>query len=369
MEPFKNFLGLSLARELAEKISAVYPAFDADAFIAAVAARLEPLELKERAALMADALRHYLPSDFPAAAAILLAILGPDSGGSEGVANHSFWLMPVAAFVERHGLDYFDASVAAMYQITKRHTAEFTIRPFLLRYPEQSLAVLRQWVHDPNEHVRRLVSEGTRPRLPWGIRLPPFMADPTPALALLEQLKDDPSAYVRRSVANHLNDISKDNPHLVIATLQRWRQDAGDERLWIIRHALRSLVKAGDPDALALLGFGEAAAVTLHAFTITPAIIRLGEVVTLSFTLQNESDEAHRLVIDYVVHLVKANGRSSPKVFKLTTRALAGGERLNIQRQHAVRPVTTRRYYPGEHRVEIQVNGRRLGQAAFQLVE
>lgn len=368
MEPFKNFLNLSLAHKLAERISAVYPAFDTDAFVAAVAARLESLELKERAVLMADALRDHLPADFPTAANILLAILGSEDDSLEGVANHSFWLMPVATFVERHGLDHFEASVAAMMEITKRHTAEFTIRPFLLRYPEQTLAVLHEWVYDSNEHVRRLVSEGTRPRLPWGMRLQPFIADPSPTLALLEQLKDDPSEYVRRSVANHLNDISKDNPHLVIATLQRWQQDAGHERLWIIRHALRSLVKAGDPDALALLGFGDAP-VSLHAFTITPAVIHLGEAVTLSFTLQNKSEAPHKLVIDYVVHLVKANGRTSPKVFKLTMRTLAGGEAVTLQRRHVVKPVTTRRYYPGEHQVEIQVNGRRLGSASFHLAE
>jgi 3-methyladenine DNA glycosylase AlkC len=265
-----------------------------------------------------------------------------------------------------YGLDDFDVAMGAMYQITKRHTAEFAIRPFLRRYPERTLAVLHQWVEDESPHVRRLVSEGTRPRLPWAGRLDAFIADPTPTLALLERLKDDPSAFVRKSVANHLNDISKDHPQLVIDTLTCWREDAGAERLWIIRHALRTLVKKGDPAALALLGF-DRPQVSLRDMRIEPDHIRLGDSLVFSFTLQSESDEAQNLIIDYLIHFVKASGQTSPKVFKLSTRELSARESIYIQRKHAIKPITTRSYYSGEHRIEIQVNGQVLGGQRFWL--
>ena len=208
--------------------------------------------------------------------------------------------------------------------------------------------------------------EGTRPRLPWAGRLDMFIQDPTPTLALLEQLKDDPSPFVRKSVANHLNDISKDYPHLVIETFQRWRKGASKERLWIIRHALRTLVKQGDPAALELLGYGPPQ-VSLHDLHIEPAQIQMGESFTFGFTLQSESDEAQNLIIDYVIHFVKANGKTSPKVFKLSTRMLNGRQSSHIQKKHTIKPITTRRYYPGEHRLEIQVNGQVLGGTPFHL--
>ena len=165
--------------------------------------------------------------------------------------------MPHCFFVAEYGLDHFEPSMQAHYQLTQRFTAEFSIRPFLIKHTEATLARLRQWARDPNEHVRRLVSEGTRPRLPWASRLPAFQADPAPVLALLELLKDDPALYVRRSVANNLNDIGKDHPRVLMQTAQRWMRDATPERAWVVRHALRWAVKQGDPAALKVLGFGK----------------------------------------------------------------------------------------------------------------
>ena len=167
-------------------------------------------------------------------------------------------------------------------------------------------------------------------------------------------------------MANHLNDICKDHPHLVIETFQRWRKGASKERLWIIRHALRTMVKQGDPAALELLGYGPPQ-VSLHDLHIEPAQIQMGESFTFGFTLQSESDEAQNLIIDYVIHFVKANGKTSPKVFKLSTRMLNGRQSSHIQKKHTIKPITTRRYYPGEHRLEIQVNGQVLGGTPFHL--
>jgi 3-methyladenine DNA glycosylase AlkC len=363
---FKDYFDEEMAWRLGRAIQTVYPPFAVDAFVGQVAPQLAPLALKARVVVFAEALRDFLPSDYPQAVRILRQILGDELAEAEGMFVDGWLLMPVAYFVEAYGLDHFEESVPAMYEITKRHTSEFTIRPFLLRYPKDMLAVLQEWVHDPSPHVRRLVSEGTRPRLPWAMRLRPFMDDPTPTLALLEKLKDDPSEYVRRSVANHLNDVAKDHPEQVIETCRRWQTDATLGTTWIIRHALRTLIKDGHPQALALLGY-HLPQVSLHHFTVTPAAIQIGEAVTLAFTLHNETAESQNLLIDYIVHHVKANGQTSPKVFKLTTRTLAGGEAIQIQKKHALRPVTTRRYYPGEHAVSVQVNGRVLGSINFEL--
>ncbi|MGB0386637.1 MAG: DNA alkylation repair protein [Ardenticatenaceae bacterium] len=365
-QPLKFYINTAMARELGESIEQVYPDFALESFVEQVSSGLEALELKQRVAHMSAGLRNYLPAAYPEAVNLLVAILGAENPGEEGVFGEWYFLMPVAYFVEAYGLEHFEVSMAAMYEITKRHTSEFAIRPFLMRYPQRTLQMLHEWVEDENFHVRRLVSEGSRPRLPWGSQLRAFIEDPRPLLPLLEALKNDPSLYVRRSVANNLNDISKDHPKLVIETLVRWHQDASQETLWIIRHALRTLLKQGHPDALRLLGYGEPQ-LTLHHLRLEPPAIRLGNSLSISFTLQSESDDTQKLMIDYLVHFVKANGKTRPKVFKLSKKTLKSGETIDLQKKHTIKPITTRRYYPGTHRIEIQINGKIFGGAEFEL--
>lgn len=242
-QPLKYYFDKMLAEELGARIVEVYPQFALAEFVGQVAAQVEALELKERVTVIAVALRDHLPSAYPAALTILCQILGPENEGETGIFSEGYQLMPVAHFVELYGLEHFTESLVALYEITKRHTAESALRSFLVREQARTLSVLQQWVADENPHVRRLVSEGTRPRLPWAARLVAFRADPRPTLSLLEALKNDPSAYVRKSVANHLNDILKDNLDLALETLTRWNQDATAETKWIIRHALRNLIK------------------------------------------------------------------------------------------------------------------------------
>jgi 3-methyladenine DNA glycosylase AlkC len=365
-QPFKASVGPQLVEDLAQRLLAAYPAFPATQFIAEVTPQLEPLELKGRVAVIAAGLRRHLPPDYPTAMRLLLALLDAPPTEAEGMFGDGWLLWPVAAFVEHYGLEHLDESLQAMHAITQRHTAEFAIRPFLLRYPEQTLAMLQRWAHDPSFHVRRLVSEGTRPRLPWAARLPAFLDDPTPVLALLEVLKDAPSAYVRKSVANNLNDMAKDHPALVLATLARWQQGASDERQWIIRHALRTLVKQGHPEALRLLG-AEAPEVKLVALELTPATLRIGETLTIAVTLQSTAAAPQQLVVDYVLHLPGARGAARAKVFKLRSQVLKAGATLRLVKQHSFAPVTVRRIYPGPHRIAVQVNGVILGEAEVQL--
>ena len=278
----KDMIDRPLLDQIAERIEYVHPAFDRDGFVTAATADLKRLELKQRFNWVADKLREYLPDDYPAALAILVKILADADGRLKPIEDAGFRLLPIPTFVYRHGLDHLEASLDAMYIITRYTSCEAAIRPFIIHHPQATLARLHKWAQDDNEHVRRLVSEGSRPRLPWWPQLTDLIADPTPSLALLERLKDDPSLYVRRSVANHLNDIGKDHPELLLARMDAWTKGASKERLWLINHALRSLVKKGDQRALAILGYGPAA-VELRELTLEPAVLQFGN--ELSFLI------------------------------------------------------------------------------------
>jgi 3-methyladenine DNA glycosylase AlkC len=268
-----------------------------------------------------------------------------------------FLYMPHLFFVARHGLDHFEESMRAQHALTQLFTAEFSIRAFLEKYPDRTLARLREWVSDPSHHVRRLVSEGTRPRLPWAPRLRAFQRDPRPVLELLELLRDDPELYVRRSVANNLNDIGKDHPQLLVETARRWMTDATDERRWLIRHALRSAVKRGDRAALAVMGFEGDGSIDIEAVDIKPARVRIGESVRISMTVTTRSETPSPVNIDLRVHFVKANGSTSPKVFKLRSLELAPGVSQRLSKLVSLKQHTTRTHHPGDHRVEALVNG------------
>jgi 3-methyladenine DNA glycosylase AlkC len=269
--------------------------------------------------------------------------------------------------VAKYGLDHYDLSMGALYQMTKRFTAEGAIRAFLLRSPEKTLAILSRWAEDENCHVRRLVSEGTRPRLPWAIQLKPFIADPRPVLKLLEKLRTDPELMVRRSVANNLNDIAKDNPDQVVETLRRWSRIDNDGTRWLIRHAARTLVKQGNREMLAILGYSPEVHICVSEIQLHKAAINLGEALTFSFNVRSTSHHAQKLVIDYVIYHVRANGKLSPKVFKLTRKTLEAGEAAAISKTHPFRSISTRTYYPGHHALEIQVNGTGYRKVGFEL--
>ncbi|MCY4064136.1 MAG: DNA alkylation repair protein [Chloroflexi bacterium] len=363
----KDMIDSRLVGQIADRIAVIHPAFERDGFLRSVRAELDTLELKQRFAWVADKLRQYLPADYPAALAILVEILNDADGRFEPIEDAGFRLLPIPTFVYRHGLDHLEASLDAIYVITRYTSCEGAIRPYIIHHPAATLARLQKWALDENEHVRRLVSEGSRPRLPWWPQLTDLIADPTPTLALLEHLKDDPSLYVRRSVANHLNDIGKDHPELLLARMEAWAIGAGDERLWLINHALRTLVKRGDQRALAILGYGPPS-VALSNLKLEPSTLLFGDELEFSFRLRNLDDEPQNLLIDFVAHFLKANGSRAPKVFKLKKMRLPAGETVTIGKRLAVRPISTRRYYPGRQRLEIQVNGRVLGGAEFELV-
>ncbi|MGH7552491.1 MAG: DNA alkylation repair protein, partial [Longimicrobiales bacterium] len=257
-EPLKNFYGPEIPARIASMIFAVHPDFPSARFVSDARKGLEALELLPRGWHIAHALHRHLPADFETAAAIFEKSLGPPLTRTEGNGMAPFLYLPHVFYVAQYGIDHLEASLDLQRELTRRFSAEYSIRVFLDRYPEQTLARLLVWARDPDVHVRRLVSEGTRPRLPWAPRLRAFENHSRPVLELLELLKDDPEPYVRRSVANHLNDIGKDNPELLLEICRRWSIDAPDERRSLIRHALRSAVKRGEAGALKILGYGKA---------------------------------------------------------------------------------------------------------------
>ena len=277
--------------------------------------------------------------------------------------------MVFADFVEVYGLDDYEASISALEQFTCLISAEFAVRPFIKKYPLQMMEQMLQWSRSDNEDLRRLSSEGCRPRLPWAMALPDLKTDPAPILPILENLKDDPSEAVRRSVANNLNDITKDNPQVALDLLKRWNQTGSPEIEKITKHALRSLIKKGDPQALELLGFSSTAEVNVSTLQLSTESIKMGESIELTFEIESTASEEQNLVIDYIVHLVRSKGKTSQKVFKLGQRILAPGEKVRMRKNHSFAAVTTRKYYPGVHKIELQINGQKIAAAEFLLEE
>jgi 3-methyladenine DNA glycosylase AlkC len=365
-EALKNRYGPEIPRRIARMIAQVHPAFPQAAFLRDALDGYEALELMPRGRHIARALRKHLPQDVPAALDILLASLDAPRGDGGGPLA-SFLYLPHTVYVAEYALGHFEHAMRAQHALTQRFTAEFSIRPFIDRYPERTLARLREWTRDPSPHVRRLVSEGTRPRLPWAPRLRALQRDPRPALELLELLKDDPELYVRRSVANHLNDIGKDHPALLNTVAKRWLKGASPERAWIVRHALRSAIKRGDPGALAVSGFGARAEVSVRKVAVRPQRVNIGGRVTISFELANRKALPQRVLADLRVHYAKAGGKTSTKVFKLKTVELGSKETLAFTKTLSLADLTTRKHRPGRHRVEVLLNGRAVALGEFLL--
>jgi 3-methyladenine DNA glycosylase AlkC len=360
----KQFFSPALVRRLAADIAGVHPGFPRRAFEKKACAGLEALELVDRGRHIARALEACLPQAYPQAVAVLLRSLGPEHASDElmGAGMAPFFYLPHTIFVAEHGLDHFELSMRAQYELTKRFSAEGSIRPYIDRYPDRTLAVLREWTRDPNPHVRRLASEGTRLRLPWAMRVRWLDQNPERVLQLLELLRDDPSTMVRRSVANNLNDLGKLRPDLLARTCGAWLRGASPERRALVEHALRSAVKRGDPQALRLLGYGTRAAVSLERVRIAPARVPIGGRVSLGFTLRSRSRRAQELLVDVAVHFVKARGAAA-KVFKLKRLVLPPGGAVELGTSVSLAVHTTRVPRPGVHAVDVVVNGeaRRAG--------
>ncbi|GAA3503268.1 DNA alkylation repair protein [Streptomyces prasinosporus] len=324
--------------------------------------RLAGLGFSGRVTAVKEAVLADLAEDYPAFEAVIHAALRQP--GFTG------WMtLPVGEAVAERALAHgvFEPALALLAELTPRLTAETAVWPFLRHDLQRALRTILTWTDHPDPHVRRLASEGTRPRLPWAFRLPALVADPTPALPVLDALRRDPSPYVRRSVANHLNDISRDHPATAVATAARWLTDPAPTTPAVVRHGLRTLVKAGHPQALALLGHDPDASIAVTGPDVVTDRVPIGNDLVFRCKVTNTGSRTEHLVVDYAIHHRKASGALVPKVFKLTTRSLAPGEDWSAVRRHSLRPLSTRRYHPGLHRIHLQVNGRPHGTADFIL--
>ena len=355
----KEIFNAERLQHIATEMTAVYPAFDAKGFLKLAKTGLAELSVMQRMARVSECLHAVLPLGYDASLEVLRA-LAPR-------LNSGFVCMCLPQYVATYGADRFDVSMDALKYFTTFGSSEFAIRHFLRRDLERSLELMHDWSLDDNEHVRRLASEGCRPRLPWSFRLEQVQADPRLAAKILDNLKADTSLYVRKSVANHLNDITKDHPDWVLDVIEGWSLD-NKHTAWIAKHALRSLIKQGNQRALAIIGAGGKPEVEIVDVRVNPPVIGLGEKITLSFAVKSTVADSQRLVIDYAIDYVKANGSTSAKVFKLKALTLPGNGTEHLSRGQHIKELTTRRHYVGRHAVHIMVNGERLASTAFDIL-
>ena len=334
--------------QVARAVAASSPRFDAAAFTRSVLADgWDDLELKQRMHRIAAALQAHLPGSYRQQLAVLRRA-APEFGGFEA--------MFFPDFVEQFGQHDWQASMEALEHFTRFSSGEFAVRPFIAQQPGRTLARMLDWAGHHDEHLRRLASEGSRPRLPWAMRLPQLIADPAPLLPILERLRADPSGMVRRSVANNLNDIAKDHPAFVLDLARRWLGErAATDAL--LKHACRTLLKNGDAGALRLFGHDHEAQARVSDFRLAAARLPIGGTLGFGFAVTLAQNEAAKLRIEYAVDFVKASGSTSRKVFKVGERSFQPGERARIERRHRFTDFSTRKHYPGAHRIAIVVNG------------
>ncbi|GFZ29499.1 hypothetical protein CSC2_00250 [Clostridium zeae] len=353
-ELLKDVYNESFLRNFGEKVKRSYLDFNIEIFVSKVLKEdWEELALKQRMRRITESLGECMPRSYEVALKIMFSI-------DEECVGFPYLFFP--DFVEVFGQDEqnLELSIKALERFTIRSSSEFAVRHFLIKYPERMLSEMKQWAKSDNEHIRRLASEGCRPRLPWGIALSMFKKDPTPVLSILEILKKDSSLYVRKSVANNLNDISKDNPLLVIETVKRWKNDNSNTD-WIIRHGCRTLIKKAVPDVMELFGYtkvhGEQKLVENSSIIIEPKTVRIGENSEFTYSISIREGQNAKIRIEYRIYFVKASGKTSSKTFLISDKVVVGGAFVSGTKKHSWSDLTTRRHYPGKHKISLLVNG------------
>lgn len=327
-------------------------------------AGFESLGLAQRTAAIRDALLVDLPAKYSDVNAVIDAALD-----SKEFSGWMIWPVSEALAIRATAGndDDFRTGLDLIAKVSPRLTSEFALRYFLRVNLDKTLRQAEQWAQSGDASVRRLASEGTRPRLPWAKQVPELFTRPGVTRPILDQLRRDPSETVRRSVANHLNDISRDHPKVALNIAEGWAERPEPYTQWVIRHGMRTLIKRGEPRALRLLGYGDSAALTITGPTLDVTQLAVGDTLGFDGEVVNNSDSEVRVAVDFVIHFVKANGSLSPKVFKLTNSTIPAGNTLKVRHTHSLRQLTTRRYYSGEHALELQVNGTRFGRTPFTL--
>jgi len=356
-EPLKNLYSAELIKALCQELNSLYQKFDAKYFTDDVFdAQWGEKELKDRMAHISRSLYKQLPGAYPEAVEILK---------KASLNFNGFEYMFFPGFVELYGQDEFEVSIDALEHFTERASSEFAVRPFIKKYGATMMAQMNAWADSENRHVRRLASEGCRPRLPWAMALPEFKNDPAPVLRILNKLKDDESEFVRRSVANNLNDISKDNPDVVLELARRWLGDT-PERDRLVKHACRTLLKQGQPEILKLFGFSNPGHIQVCDFVVQKSV-KMGGDLPFSFTLQS-TRPLGKLRIEYAIDFMKKNGKPARKIFKISESENAGKEKL-LRKSYSFREISTRKYYVGQHGIAVFVNGVEMANGFFGLTK
>jgi 3-methyladenine DNA glycosylase AlkC len=353
---------------LAERIAAVYPRFQTKSFIAAVLAPFPTLELKARITHIATELHNHLPKSFNEASALVVASLpAPLDPNLSDNDFGDFIYAPLSEFIANQGCNASDVhtSLQALAEITQRFSAEYALRPFINAFTSETFSFLKSCTGHSNYHVRRLASEGSRPKLPWGIKI---QTSPQHSIDLLDSLYGDSKRFVTRSVANHLNDLSKTDPDLVLTTLKRWaatdKQDS-DEMNYITRHSVRTLIKQSNRGALSLLGYGNKPKVDITAITMHTPHVPIGD--SALFSIQFVSREKQALLIEYALQHSDAPAGKGLKVFKLKTINASPNQRFDLRKKHPMKAMTTRQLYPGVHTLSLRMNGQPLRTLEFSL--
>lgn len=359
MEPFKNLFSKEFVYSLAIYIKKYETSFDKESYVSHVLEELESLELKQRMRLISSAIDIFLPLDYKCSLDVLKKVK------SHFTYEESMGLqaMVLQDYVEVYGLHDFESSMAALEVFTIESSSEFAIRHFIIKYEEKTMRKMLEFAYSPNEHLRRFASEGCRPRLPWAIALPKYKENPDKVFEVLEVLKNDEHKYVQKSVANNLNDISKDNPQLVIDFVAK---NLGKTKIcdWILKHGSRTLLKQGNKEILSLFGFAKSSHVKVDNFK-SDEVVEQGESLNFCFEL-NSDEKLGNLRIEYGIDFVKANGKQSRKIFMISQSDIKSSHK-KVSKKFSFKPITTRKYYKGIHGLAIIVNGNELKYEEFVL--
>ena len=357
-EPLKNLYSIELVESLSGQMKDLYGNFNEIGFVAHVIDdNWEGKELKDRMMHISESLHLFLPMQYSEAVQTLINAAPKFRG---------FQYMFFPGFVELYGLDEYEKSIEALESFTQYSSSEFAVRPFIKKYGHEMMAQMELWSTSENHHVRRLASEGCRPRLPWAMALPEFKKDPSPIMPILETLKNDESEYVRRSVANNLNDISKDNPRVVIEVAKNWLGDS-QQTDWIVKHACRTLLKQGNAEIMELFGFAKPNHVKIRQLK-SQRSVNVGENLDFSFILETHNDKLGKIRIEYAMGYVKKHGGLSRKVFKISESDIESKSKV-ITKSHSFKKISTRKYYAGNHEISVIVNGQEMASTQFLLNE
>jgi len=365
MALIKNIYSRSFFEKFATVVAEVLADFNREKFMASIfIPEFEHMEWKQRMKHTTAVLHEFLPKEFPAAVGIIEKIIEKLRQKSSGEDALVYMFFP--DYIETYGLDDFKTSVKALEFVTQFISCEFAVRPFIIKYGDLMMVEMQRWSRHPSHKVRRFASEGSRPRLPWAMAIPALKTNPSAVLPILENLKNDPSEYVRRSVANNLNDIAKDHPGVVLAIAGKWKGGTKETDA-IVKHGSRTLLKQGHLDILKHFGLDHSNIAVADFEIVTPRIA-VGSHLHFTFRLANQNKESRTVRIEYAIHYLKANGSLSKKMFKISERVLMPDQLLNIDRKQSFKPITTKRFYPGLHRVSIVVNGKEGEAKDFELL-